>query len=70
MGADPSAVFAFLDTKRIEHSEYLAKSRAVNASIRNAVVKWPAYYGIFIRFHFDEADRLTSYEVDVAGDAP
>jgi hypothetical protein len=70
LGADPDAVFAFLDSRRIEHSEYVARSRAVYAAIRNAVVKWPISYGIFIRFHFDETGRLTSYEVDVAGDAP
>jgi hypothetical protein len=70
VGADLDAVFAFLDRRCIEHSEYVAKSRAVSAAIRNAVVKWPVYYGIFIRFHFDESGRLSSYEVDVAGDAP
>ena len=70
VGVDLNAVFAFLDSRGIEHSEYVAKSRAVYAAIRNAVVKWPISYGIFIRFHFDETGLLTSHDVDVAGDAP
>jgi hypothetical protein len=69
-GTNVDAVFTFLDSRRMEHSEYVPNSRTVYASIRNAVVQWPIYYGIFIQFHFDEAGGLNSYEVDVAGDAP
>ena len=70
VGAGLDAVLAFLDSRRLEHSEYVPRSRTVYAAIRNVVIQWPIYYGIFIQFHFDEAGRLNSYEVDVAGDAP
>jgi hypothetical protein len=70
VGTDTDVVLAFLDSARIEHSEYQPKSRRIYAAMRNVAFQFPAVYGIFLRFDFDEARRLESYEVNVAGDAP
>ena len=70
IGTHADSVLSFLDARHTEHSEYLAKNRAVYAAFRNVAMKFPVSYGIFLRFYFDRDSRLASYQVYVAGDGP
>ena len=61
----PAQVIDYLDGKGIEHSEYLhdpVKGRCINAFVRDRTLFARVRTHCGLLFHFDDHDRLVSFE--------
>jgi CRISPR/Cas system CMR-associated protein Cmr5 small subunit len=53
-GASSSQVVAFLDAKKVEHSDYREQEKTIFAIVRNTSGNWLVTGAAQIEFHFDE----------------
>ena len=61
----PAQVIDYLDSKGIEHSEYLndpRKGRCINGFVRDKTLFTSVKANCGLLFHFDDHDRLVSFE--------
>ncbi|MGD0631737.1 MAG: hypothetical protein ABR987_20595 [Terracidiphilus sp.] len=61
----PAQVIDYLNSKGIEHSEYLhdpRKGRCINAYIHDRTLFTSVKTNCGLLFHFDDQDRLVSFE--------
>jgi hypothetical protein len=63
-GSTPARVAAFLDGRKLGHSEFDAKSGSLFASTAEEESTILSRTRVLIVFHFDESARLTSFSVE------
>jgi hypothetical protein len=64
IGSTPAQVVAFLDGRKLGHSEFDAKTRTLYASTAEEQVNPFTRARILIIFHFDETARITNFSVE------
>jgi hypothetical protein len=68
-GSAKEQVTAFLIRRHIEYHEEKSL-RLITASVRDVEKNVLTTFGVFMKFQFDAADRLVSYEIKALGTGP
>lgn len=66
IGAGKDRVLEFLDSKKIEHSDYIdyKNQKLIMAAVRNTSTGFFATASIHVTFYFDEYGKLVKYNVE------